>query len=375
MKDETTGKTVEINTDDFNGKENGTADEVSADFEDSFKNVTFNPEESLAFKDDEESADDDEDKEKKDDEKQNTEDEGTKDEKSEETENGESNDEEGSEEEHNEEESEEGNGSEDKKSEDEKPKKKFKFKAKKKTDESLKQGDGSKLNEAQVAGIPVAEPNVLDYVQCSDGNKGQIICKQADGDFIVNVNGHTKVYPKSDVKLVHVRFDTVEPPFKFDDKTLKGIYESYVGCGLFINNTQVTPNDCKVQLNEWMNAKDDDEIKIIVEGERTTALKKYIMVTESLEDVMDPCNYSKATLTYIVEGVEEKYDVFVNTRDYQNYMMLKESTIPVRTLVPDESGETHMKNIPGGNLMIVESEEYQKPESDKLMESALNALS
>ena len=47
----------------------------------------------------------------------------------------------------------------------------------------------------------------------------------------------------------------------------------------------------------------------------------------------------------------------------------------VGTLVFDEDGNSHMKNIPGGNLMIAESEDYFKPESEKLMESAIKALS
>lgn len=376
VKDETTGKTVEINTDDFNGKNEGTADNgVAADFDDSFKNVTFNPQDSLAFKDDEESADDeDEDKDKKDKNDKNVSDtnEGTEDEKSEKTEDVESN-KENSEEEHNEEESKEDNGSEDKKSEDEKPKKKFKFKVKKsKADESLKQDGKNHLNESD---LNIAEPNVLDYVKCKDGNKGQIICKQADGDFIVNVNGHTKIYPKSDVELVHARFDLVDTPFKYDDATLRGVYESYVNCGLFVNNTQVTPNDCKVQLLEFMTANDDAEINLIIEGEKTKAQKKYIRITESLDELIDLANYSKGTMTYIVEGVEQKTDVLINTRDYQTYMVMNESTIPVRTLIFDENGETHMNNIPGGNLMICESEDYFKPESEKLMESAIAALS
>ena len=376
VKDETTGKTVEINTDDFNGKNEGTADNgVAADFDDSFKNVTFNPQDSLAFKDDEESADDeDEDKDKKDKNDENVSDtnEGTEDEKSEKTEDVESN-KENSEEKHNEEESKEDNGSEDQKSEDEKPKKKFKFKVKKsKADESLKQDGKNHLNESD---LNIAEPNVLDYVKCKDGNKGQIICKQADGDFIVNVNGHTKIYPKSDVELVHARFDLVDTPFKYDDATLRGVYESYVNCGLFVNNTQVTPNDCKVQLLEFMTANDDAEINLIIEGEKTKAQKKYIRITESLDELIDLANYSKGTMTYIVEGVEQKTDVLINTRDYQTYMVMNESTIPVRTLIFDENGETHMSNIPGGNLMICESEDYFKPESEKLMESAIAALS
>ena len=376
VKDETTGKTVEINTDDFNGKNEGTADnDVAADFDDSFKNVTFNPQDSLVFKDDEESADDeDEDKSKKDKNDKNVSDtnEGNEDEKSEKTEDVESN-EKNSEEEHNEEESKEDNGSEDQKSEDEKTKKKFKFKVKKsKTDESMKQGGKNPLNESE---LNIAKPNVLDYVRCKDGNKGQIICKQADGDFIVNVNGHTKIYPKSDVELVHARFDLVDTPFKYDDATLRGVYESYVNCGLFVNNTQVTPNDCKVQLLEFMTANDDAEINLIIEGEKTKAQKKYIRITESLDDLIDLANYSKGTMTYIVEGVEQKTDVLINTKDYQTYMVMNESTIPVRTLIFDENGETHMSNIPGGNLMICESEDYFKPESERLMESAIAALS
>ena len=80
-------------------------------------------------------------------------------------------------------------------------------------------------------------------------------------------------------------------------------------------------------------------------------------------------------MTYIVEGVEQKTDVLINIRDYQNYMVMNEESVPVRTLVFDENGETHMANIPGGNLMICESEDYFKPEFEKLMESAITALS
>ena len=381
VKDDTTGKTVTINTDDFNGKGESSAEnsDVAADFDDSFKNVTFNPEESLAFKDDEESADDDKDdkedkKENKDSENVNAENEGTEDQESKEAEDGKS-DEEDSKEEHSEESSEENDGSDDKKSEDEKPKKKFKFKVKKKAEESLKTKDGKAINESTVDGLRVAQPNVLDLVKCKDGNKGQVIAKQADGNFIVNVMGRTITYAPSELTLEHVRFDLVDCPFKYDEKTLCGIYESFINCGLFVNNTQVTPNDCRVQLLEWIKAKDEDEIDIILEGEHTKAMKKFIRVTESLDDVMDLTNYAKATFNYIVEGKNASEDVLVNIRDYQRYMMVNESYSPVRALVFDEDGTTHMKNVNGGNITICESEGYIKPENNSLLESAVNALS
>lgn len=366
VKDDATGKTIEINTDDLNGKTGESTNEDTADFNDSFKNVTFNPQDSLAFKDDDESADEDE----KDDSKKETDtdnkdtDKKDVDDKIKDSKN-ESDDIDNK--------SDDIDDKSDDESKEEKPKKKFKFKAKKsKTDESLRSNNRNHLNESE---LNLASPNVYDYVICKDGNKGQVICKQADGNFIVNVNGHTLIYPLSDLKLSHARFDIVDTPFKYDESTLKGVYESYVNCGLFVNNTQVTPNDCKVQLLEYMRSNDEAEINLIIEGERTTAQKKYIRITESLNDIVDLANYAKGTMTYIVEGTVQKTNVLVNVRDFQTYAITNESTVPVRTLIFDDNGETHMSNIPGGNLMINEVEGFFKPESEKLMESAIKALS
>lgn len=368
VKDDKTGKTVTINTDDVNG-ETGTSQEVEQpNFDDSFQNVTFNPEESLAFKDDEESADDDD--EKKSDKKE-TKDEGTENKESEEDEKGES-EKEGSEKKDSEEGSEEEDGSGDKGSADEKKKKTFKFKAKKNVGESVKDDKGSSLNES-AAGI--AKPNVLDYVKCSDGNKGQIICQQADGDFIVNVSGHTLIYKPSQVEPINQRLDLVDTPFKYDESTLAGVYESYVRCGMFVNNVQVTPNNCSVKLLEYMTASDNTEINIIIEGENAKAMKRYIRILEDLNSVVDLANYAPGVMTHIVEGVEQKVDVLVNVPDYRTYVMVNESSGSVRTLVFDENGETHMMNVSGGNLVMKGTEGLFESKDEKLMDYAISALS
>ena len=377
VKDDSTGKTVTINTDELNGKSAGGGEDeaVTPDFEDSFKNVTFNPEESLAFKDDEESADDDKD-EKKDEDKKKEEEEQKKNEEKGDA----AISDEAAGEEDNDDEDENGDekdkGDADNEKSEEKPKKKFKFKVKSKkaSNESVADKDGNVLNESN-AGIGIAEPNVLDYVKCKDGFKGQIISKQADGDFIVNVQGHTRIYPKNEVEVIYARPDLVDTPFKYDEATLRGIYESYVNCGMYVNNTQVTPNDCKVQLLEYMKASDNTEINIIIEGEKTKVAKKYVRINEDLNDVMDLANYSPGTMTFVVEGVVHKTDVLVNVRDFSNYAMMNESTIPVRTLIFADNGETHLSYINGGNLMINESEDFFKPETERLMESAIAALS
>jgi len=369
VKDDTTGKTVTINTDDINGNTpNGNSDETqSPNFEDSFGNVTFDPTESFAFKDDEESADDEKDESKEKKEK----DEDSKNEKSEKDEKDES-EEKDSKEKDNEEESEEEEGSGDKGSADEKKKKKFKFKVSKgKADESVIEKNGQSINES--AGI--AKPNVLDYVKCSGGDKGQIICQQADGNFIVNVAGHTKIYSPNQVEPITQRLDLVDTPFKYDEATLAGVYESYVRCGMFVNGVQVTPNDCHVKLLDYMRASDNSEVNIVIEGENAKSMKRYIRILEDLNDVIDLANYAPGVMTHIVEGVEQKTDVLVNVQDYRNYVMTNESSGSVRTLVFDENNETHMMNISGGNLMMRGTEGLLESKENKLMDYAISALS
>ena len=369
VKDDTTGKTVTINTDDINGNTpNGNSDETqSPNFEDSFGNVTFDPTESLAFKDDEESADDEKDESKEKKEK----DEDSKNEKSEKDEKDES-EKKDSKEKDNEEEPEEEEGSGDKGSADEKKKKKFKFKVSKgKADESVIETKGGSINES--AGI--AKPNVLDYVKCSDGDKGQIICQQADGNFIVNVSGHTKIYAPNQVEPITQRLDLVDTPFKYDEATLAGVYESYVRCGMFVNGIQVTPNDCHVKLLDYMRASDNSEINIVIEGENAKSMKRYIRILEDLNDVIDLANYAPGVMIHVVEGVEQKAHVLVNIQDYRNYAMTNESSGSVRTLVFDENNETHMMNISGGNLSMRGTESLFESKENKLMDYAISALS
>lgn len=325
VKDDTTGKTVTINTDELNNKENNDSEkENTPDFDSQFKGVTFNPEESLAFSDDEESADEEEDKKNEAESSEETIDDAIEDTEKEASDKEEEN--EG--EEKSEEETEETKETEEK-TEDEKPKKKFKFKSKKsKSNESVVENGVNTLNE-QTVSLPIAEPTVLDFIITKDGKKGQIISQQADGMFIVNVSGHTLIYPKNEVKLANIRFDTLEPPVKFDTETLKGIYESMVYCGLFVNETRVTPSDCMVKLSEYIQAKENDEINIIIEGESTKAIKKYIRITESLEDVFlrnepeDIVYHQKDALNNIAENLPElvvnEFNVWASSDDIVDF--------------------------------------------------------
>lgn len=370
VKDESTGKTVEINTDDFNGKETASNIDDQANFDAAFGNTTFDPEKSLLFKDDEESADESDDK--KDEKKsKNESNEATKDEESKKTEDADTKDDESSEKEHSEESGEEKGGSSDKESE-EKPKKKFKFKATKKSaNESVKTKKPSKKNKINesVETFGHGEPNVLDYVNLSNGMKGQIICKQGDGNFIVNAMGHTIIASPKEVKLAGAKFDTLETPFKYDESTLKGCYESYVGCGLYVNDIRVTPNDTKVQILEYMNSPDDKEIDIIVEGSKTKAMKKFIKLNESdVRTAMDLGNYRPGVIAATNESI------LINISDYTSYKSANESYAPVKIMNYDKDGNTHMSVMAGSMIKLNEANDEYHEAYESMYEEAINKL-
>ena len=52
---------------------------------------------------------------------------------------------------------------------------------------------------------------------------------------------------------------------------------------MFMNNVQITPSDCYVKFSDYLNASDNDNINIVIEGETTEASKKYIRLCESID--------------------------------------------------------------------------------------------
>lgn len=284
IKDDSTGKTVEIDTSSLengSGNEND-SDVPPTDFNSSFEGTTFNNNETERYGDDPKDSDEGENN------KDNKEDKKDKKDKTAKNESDES-----------------ANDSEDTEKKD-KGKKKvtFKFKKKDETNESFSSKTiEDVLNEAEV--------NVLDYVKLKNGKKGQIISKFPNDNFIVNVEGHTIECDRKDLTLVNAKPDC-EVPYKFDPQTLKAIYEQKVCCGMFMNEMRITPSDCYVTYSDFMNANDSDEISILIEGVKTPVLRKYVKVLESVDNFANINDYSEAVYTE-VDG--RKVDVLANKKD------------------------------------------------------------
>ena len=323
IKDDKTGKTIELDTDDLDKTSSpddgqAPADAVSDEY------TTFTPDDSQLFAGND-SSDDSDDENKEDDKKKDSAE--KKKNESEETDDKSSD------------------------TEEEKPKKKLKFKVKKKvkktSDEEEKADESVKPEESAKALNESAEPNVLDWVICNNGAKCQIIAKMPNGEFILNDAGKTIQCSASYFKLAVPKVDEVPVPFKYDKNTLKGLYEQMVRAGMFMNNNQITPNDCYVKYSEYKDAKDDDDIRLVIEGQTTYASKRYIRVLEDVNEFANPADY--------VDGVEVASDgstlrqLKINKKDYETGVG---SSAPVRVLVDCDSEDCKAVQLPKGSLLI-----------------------
>ena len=220
VKDDKTGKTVTINTDELNDEGDKEAEEHD---ENTQGDVTFGD-------------------------NQESEEEATEDTNSEEN----STDEQPNE-------SNEGGSKPEEKKED-KTSKKFRIK-KKKTNESLGVTVYDALNENEV--------EVTDEVKYKNKN-GNVVSKLSNGDIIVNFDGETDIMKPKSIKVV----TNEAPKDTLNSNDACSTNESY--CGIFLNGVRISPANCVTNKEAFKNAKDDDLINIVVEGVASEIKKQYV---------------------------------------------------------------------------------------------------
>lgn len=262
ITDDKTGKKYTVDLTNISGEEKKEDDKKDKENSDE---VTFNPEDSLLYNPDEEDEDETKSEEKKEDDK-------TSDESKEKNESA---------------------------TEEKKPKFKFKFKPK-------QLGEVHAIHES-------LEPQVLDKVSYK-GKKGQIVSILGNGDIILEVAGSTVEAAPSEIKIITNREDNVPAPYKFDKTTLKALYEQMVECGIYMNNICISQPNCYVKYSDWQEAKDDDNINILMLNESHAMQKKYVKIHEDVN--------SFANIDDYVSGVEVTADgeairnVLINVNDY-----------------------------------------------------------
>lgn len=209
------------------------------------------------------------------------------------------------------------------------PKKKvFKFKPK------------AKITESVVAITESVDANVLDRVYYK-GKEGTVTGKTADGKFIVLTDGSTHVCEQSELKLNYDKKDLVETNFKYDEKTLAGLYEQLVQCGIFMNGTQLTPNNCYCKYSEYKKAQMNEDVRVLIDGQSTLTKKQHVKLLEDVSEFANIKEYIEG-VTLDSQGKAVK-NILINAVDYGN---AKNDSDLVRVLVPDENGKTELITMP-----------------------------
>ena len=327
ITDENTGKTVTVYASDKgNDVQESTNSIEQPDFNSSFRSAetTFKPDESFEYKEDELERKEEE-KKKNDKEKDNNNDSSSK--------------------------TNEDDNNDDNNDDKKETKKKFTFRKSKANESLLINNIAHSLNEAEQASLKkIAKPNVYDEVTFHNGKRGQIICQMGNGNYIVSSAGHTIEVTPKEVKMRYNRPDVLDCPYKFDKESLRGIFEQMVPCGMFMNGMQITQSNSYIKFADYVNAKSDDEVDMIIEGNTSKVKRSYLKLLESIDTFANIYDYIEG---YIVNenGVEQNH-ILVNKNDFNQYINESIETNPVRVLIFDENGSTKLINMSGTAIKL-----------------------
>ena len=205
-----------------------------------------------------------------------------------------------------------------------------------------------KINIAQKAESINEKFQLLDKVY-HDKQRGNII-GEFEGKFIVMVQGNTYMVDPKDLKEFKKKPEIItQPHMKFDEKTQKLLFEQYVRCGIFLGNVPIKMNDCYVRYSHWENAKDEQQIKVLVEGNITFMPKSQVKVLDDPNNFANEQNYVPGVI--INEKTEEALEhILINTIDYVNALGEADG-IQVITKLPDGSQE--MQSMPKSKVRIL----------------------
>lgn len=175
-----------------------------------------------------------------------------------------------------------------------------------------------------------------------DGKRGYIIGQAQNGDWLVQVQGSANFVSPKDVKVVGIKAKTMELPYKFDEKTQKVLFEQFVRCGIFMGNTPVKTNNCYVKYSQWRDAKLNENVNVISDGELNMMPKENVRVFEDPNNFANPEDY--------VDGVEidpntddAVANILVNAIDYSKAIG---DADPIKVIRGPESPDPQLDTLP-----------------------------
>lgn len=146
-----------------------------------------------------------------------------------------------------------------------------------------------------------------------NGQRGYIIGQAQNGDWLVQVQGSSNFVSPKDVKVVGMKAKVMEPPYKFDEKTQKVLFEQLVRCGIFMGNTPVKTSNCYVKYSSWKDAQMNENVGVYSDGDYVQMPKEQVRVFEDPNNFANPQDYVEGTIDGL-DGTPEP--ILVNSLDF-----------------------------------------------------------
>ena len=186
---------------------------------------------------------------------------------------------------------------------------------------------------------------ILDKVRY-DNDHGYII-GQIEGKLLVQIQGNTHLVDPSKVREWAKKPDlTTKPHVKFDEKTLKVLFEQFVKCGIYHGNVPVRLNDCFVRYSSWEKATPEQQVRVLVEGNTVFLPKSQIRILEDLNTFANPDNYIPGVLIDELSG-EAVENILVDAIDYTNAIGDADQ---VKIIIETPTGEQEFQTAPKAKI-------------------------
>jgi len=185
------------------------------------------------------------------------------------------------------------------------------------------------------------EAQVLDKV-IFDKEKGYVT-GQIDGKMIVMVQGSTYLVDPKELKEYNKKEEpSTVPHMKFDEKTQKLLMEQFVKCGIYHGNVPIRLYDCYIKYNQYEAAQDNQQVRVMIEGNVTFMQKSQVRILENINDFANEANYIPGVI--IDEATEEVVEnILLNAIDYANAVGDADA---IRIIKTNSAGEQETQTAP-----------------------------
>lgn len=173
------------------------------------------------------------------------------------------------------------------------------------------------------------------------GQKGFIIGQAQNGDLLVQIQGSSKFVNSKDVKIINIKAKTMELPYKFDEKTQKVLFEQFVRCGIFMGNIPVKTTNCYVKYSNWKNAKLDEDVNVMADGELNILPKKNVQIFDDPNNFANPDDYVEGVIIDYSSG-DAIENILINAIDYTEAIG---SADPVKVIRGPESSNPRLETL------------------------------